>query len=269
MPSPFPGMDPYLEAPDGFRDFHDSLIVALKFDLQPRLPAGVFARTNRRLWLERDETGRYPDLGVEARPSGGAVGDDGGFAAVAAVGTPLVIDAATPEPVYETLLEIRTTDDAGARVVAAIEVVSPTNKRPGENARGSYLQKQREYLASDACLIEIDLLRGGTHVTAVDSGELRAAADRFDYHVCLRHPAEPGRFLTYPFTLRDPLPTIPVPLGGDRPPAEVNLQTVFTTCFDLSRYGEQLDYRPPPPAPRLSPANDEWCGGLLTAAGLR
>ena len=267
MPSPFPGMDPYLEAADGFRDFHDSLIVSLKFDLQPRLPTGVFARTNRRLWLESEEVGRYPDLGVEAPRSAEPGG--GGFAAVAAVGTPLVVEAAVPEAAYQTLLEIRAPGGGDGRVVAAIEVVSPTNKRPGENARGSYLQKQRELLASDVCLIEIDLLRGGTHVTAVDSGELRAAAEGFDYHVCLRHPAEPGRFLTYPFTLRDPLPTIPVPLGGDRAPAEVDLQAVFTSCFDLSRYREQIDYRTPPPPPRLAPADAAWCDELLDAAGLR
>ena len=271
MPSPFPGMDPFLEAPDRFRDFHDSLIVSLKYDLQPRLPEGLFAQTNRRLWLEGGETAKYPDLGVAevagADGFGGYAASD--LDASLAVGRPTVVDVPVPEPAYETLLEIRRRVGRENQVVTALEVVSPTNKRPGDNARGAYLQKQREYLASPISLIEVDLLRGGTHVTAVASDELRATAGRFDYHVCLRHAAAPGRFLTYPFTVRDPLPELPVPLGPDRPPLRLDLQAVFTSCFDLSRYRAQLDYNGAPPPPRLSADDAAWCDDLLRAAGLR
>ncbi len=38
MPSPFPGMDPYLESPDWFPDLHDGLIFCLKESLQNLLP---------------------------------------------------------------------------------------------------------------------------------------------------------------------------------------------------------------------------------------
>ena len=270
MPSPFPGMDPYLEASDRFRDFHNSLIVSLKYDLQPRLPEGFFAQTNRRLWLEGGETAKYPDLGVSDETGGGFDGYSASdLKASMTVGRPTVVDAPVPEPTYETLLEIRRRVGREDQIVTALEVVSPTNKRPGDNARGAYLQKQREYLASPISLIELDLLRGGTHVTAVASDELRATAGRFDYHVCLRHAAAPGRFLTYPFTLRDPLPELPVPLGPDRTPLRLDLQAVFTSCFDLSRYREQLSYAAAPPPPRLSADDAVWCDELLREAGLR
>jgi hypothetical protein len=39
MPSPFPGMDPYLENPEIFPDFHDSFITYLREVLQASLPA--------------------------------------------------------------------------------------------------------------------------------------------------------------------------------------------------------------------------------------
>ena len=52
MPSPFPGMDPYLESPDIFPDFHDSFITYLREALQATLPARYFAALGRRLWIE-------------------------------------------------------------------------------------------------------------------------------------------------------------------------------------------------------------------------
>jgi Protein of unknown function (DUF4058) len=38
MPSPFPGMDPFLENPGIFSDFHDSFITYLRENLQANLP---------------------------------------------------------------------------------------------------------------------------------------------------------------------------------------------------------------------------------------
>ena len=43
MPSPFPGIDPYLESPEIFPDFHDSFITYLRETLQASLPAPYFA----------------------------------------------------------------------------------------------------------------------------------------------------------------------------------------------------------------------------------
>ena len=40
MPSPFPGMDPYLQSPDWFPDLHGSLIIFMKGTLQRCLPGG-------------------------------------------------------------------------------------------------------------------------------------------------------------------------------------------------------------------------------------
>ena len=38
MPSPFPGMDPFLEHPEVFPDLHDSLGATLRESLNARLP---------------------------------------------------------------------------------------------------------------------------------------------------------------------------------------------------------------------------------------
>jgi len=64
MPSPFPGMDPFLEHPDFFPDLHGRFHVYLSEALQDALPPPYFAVINERLWVET--TARYiePDTDV-------------------------------------------------------------------------------------------------------------------------------------------------------------------------------------------------------------
>src|SRR5438309_1293272 len=69
------------------------------------------------------------------------------------------------EEIRQGYLEIR--EVSGGRVVTVIEVVSPANKAAGSRVHQTYLRKQADVLASDANLVEIDLLRRGTHVLAV------------------------------------------------------------------------------------------------------
>ncbi len=52
MPSPFPGMDPYLESPEIFPDFHGGFITYLREALQAILPVRYFAALGRRQWTE-------------------------------------------------------------------------------------------------------------------------------------------------------------------------------------------------------------------------
>jgi hypothetical protein len=67
MPSPFPGMDPWLESPSNFRDFHNSPTIPIPLD------AGVPpVRIDLQPLLDRAyDTGRYADginYRVEADP---------------------------------------------------------------------------------------------------------------------------------------------------------------------------------------------------------
>src|SRR5215213_9005615 len=50
MPSPFPGMDPYLEA--RWSNIHAALCPAIQAALQPLLPPGLRARANEEVVLE-------------------------------------------------------------------------------------------------------------------------------------------------------------------------------------------------------------------------
>src|SRR5271168_3416433 len=70
MPSPFPGMDPYLENPEIFPDFHDSVITYLRETLQANLPAPYFAVLGRRVWIEVSRRSIGPDVEVRRQGRG-------------------------------------------------------------------------------------------------------------------------------------------------------------------------------------------------------
>ena len=80
MPSPFPGMDPYLESPRFFADFHDSMIVYMKAVLQRGLPQNYFAQASERLWVETTERYVVPDVSVSRTATRRQRTDDGGVA---------------------------------------------------------------------------------------------------------------------------------------------------------------------------------------------
>ncbi len=185
MPSPFPGMDPYLEDPEIFPDLHDSLITYLRETLQANLPAPYFAVLGRRVWIELSRRSIGPDVEVRhaIKPSARA-SEPAGSVAVASppVAHPIVVKVAHDE-FREPFIEIYTRGDEGKRLVASIEVLSISNKTTGKHGRDLYQRKQREILASQVHLVEIDLLRGGEHTTAVPHESAVQACGPFDYHV--------------------------------------------------------------------------------------
>src|SRR5262245_46033939 len=100
MPSPFPGMDPYLESPEIFSDFHDSIITYLREALQRSLRAPYFAALGRRVWIEVSRRTIGPDVEVR-RASGPAPSRPepaGGVAVASApVARPIVVKVAHDE----------------------------------------------------------------------------------------------------------------------------------------------------------------------------
>src|SRR6266536_3741693 len=163
MASPFPGMDPYLEA--HWRDVHARLIIYASDALQGVLPSSLRARVEERVLLETPqgiaEHPLFPDVRVIEFTSKRDVAPapEKGVA----LEEPMLVDTA-PEESTETFLEI-IDHESGNRVITVIEFLSPSNKSPGRN-REQYLRKQRELCASDTNLVEIDLNRFGSHTLA-------------------------------------------------------------------------------------------------------
>jgi hypothetical protein len=166
----------------------------------------------------------------------------------------------------EPYLEIRATGQDGERLVTAVEILGPSNKTPGERGREIYLREQREILESRTPLIEIDLLRGGRHTTAVPLDRLREAAGPCDYHVSIHRSDRFEDFLVYPFRLPDPLPEIAVPLLPGDPDVAVDLQKLFDRAYDVGPCGRRGRYRETTPVPPLPDEYRDWARGLTPPA---
>lgn len=282
-PSPFPGMDPYLEAPDIWPDFHDRLATTLSAMLNDQLPAPYYARLQKRpemgILLGTGVSRRVvPDVSVqrrtlsEAQPAyeasrvGSAVILDQPRARPTA-GVEVRVDVAPLAHHYVEILDA----ERGHQLVTLIEIVSPANKHPGPDRR-AYEAKQQDVLASDANLIELDLLRGGRRLLPYP--DLVAAVDALapDYLVLLNRSAlRQGYsmdYTLYPVHLREPLPCISVPLAGQDPDVLLDLQVAANRVHREGPYRRMVDYTVEPDPP-LTEEDTAWADGLLRAAGLR
>ena len=115
-------------------------------------------------------------------------------------------------------------------------------------------------------LVEIDLLRAGEHTTPMSLERLRRKAGPFDYHVSVHRFDQPGRFFLYPWKLEIPLPEIAVPLLPRHGEVPLDLQAVFTRCYDTGPYQRRVRYEPDRIAPPLGPEREQWLKDLLAGA---
>ena len=259
MPCPFPGMDPYIERPAIWPDFHDSLIAAIRGVLQPLLRPRYAAVTQDRLYVVEADRPIRPDVSVvrTSRPRTG-----GAATAVLEADAPAVFELWRDE-IREPLIHI-IEPAAENRLVTAIEVLSPENKARGPG-RTSYLRKRDEFWQGGANLVEIDLLRAGRPTLRV-SGEQLDTLQPWRYLVAATR-RWPSRQEVYAVPLERRLPRVSIPLAEDDTDVLLDLQAAFTRCWDEGPYPELLNYNDPAPG-ELTEAEQEWCGQRLRAAGL-
>ena len=263
MPSPFPGMDPYLEAADLWPDVHHELIGEIRAQLNPRLPAGYVARVEQYTFLfDPDDPGSdlYVVPDVRLMTDGRSTGGGGGTATQITPGVD--VTGRTRRVARQRYLEVR--EVGGRGVVTCIEVLSPANKRPNAEGRRRFIQRRKDVTASAASWVEIDLLRGG-----------RAATDlpirpRPSYYALVDRPdaaTDDGRRqVAWPVGLRERLPTIGVPLREPEADVPLDLQAALDAAYERGGYGRDRDYAAAPPPPKLSAADLAWCKATATAA---
>lgn len=121
MPSPFPGMNPYLEHADVWQDFHQSFIPLLRQLLSEQVRPQYLVKIEEQIFIHE-------------------------------------LPAELGDIEHHAFLEIR--DRGNRQLVTVLELLSPFNKRLGPD-REQYLAKRQRLLASSVHLVELDLLRGG------------------------------------------------------------------------------------------------------------
>jgi hypothetical protein len=260
-------MDPYLEDPAGWTEVHQRLITTLSTELNRLLPPQYVARMGERVYVAQSSRSIYPDSMVLERPAAAPVLSQGaGGTAVMVASDPPWIVTVLPAEAREVFVEIYSLRGEH-RLITVIEVLSPTNKAAGTEGGRLYLTKQREVLASQTHLIEIDLLQHGEHTVAPPVDDLLQRGD-WHYLVSLHRGGQVERFEVWPISLRQRLPRIHVPLADEDPDVVLDLQAVLDRCHDEGAYSRALDYRQDPPVP-LSREDTEWTDALLRERGLR
>lgn len=260
MPNPFPGMDPYLEGPL-WGVVHSNLIQMIAAQLAPQIRPKYLALTNERVTVtvpDAIELGgtrsRLPDVGLFQRTRDG-IQPTGGVVVASA---PLEMDGAMPESMTQTFVEIRHVETK--RLVTSIELLSPTNKR-GDGLE-EYRAKRREMLASDASLLEIDLLRVGERFL------MRGPLPSVPYFAFLSRACRRPRVEIWPIALDQPLPTVSVPLLPEDSDVALDLQAALSSAYELYSYDLATDHSGSPTVP-LDPTQSEWVEQRLRAVGMR
>lgn len=265
MPSPFPGMDPYLEAPGLWPNVHNSLIVALRDDLAPRLrPRYYVALEERTVRLSSDDLVfvTRPDIAV-MQPSGRIDRPDSQeqpLPATLQAAQVLTVQVPLPDEVREVYLEIRTADTD--QVITVVELLSPTNKLAGAG-REQYERKRLELFGTLTHLVEIDLLRAGQPMP------VRGVTRQSSYRILVSHAAQRPQAAWFAFGMQHAIPDFRLPLQpGDDAPL-VALNQMLHTLYDRASYDLRIDYTAQPPPPPLLPADAAWVDAQLKAVGIR
>lgn len=265
MPSPFPGMDPYLETSQYWLGFHGCLIAGITGALNAGLPKGLAADSEVREYIMPPRNYIVPEVYLSQPISMAGPTWSGGTAILdnTNVHGELV---ALPEQEHEMFIEIRSAGDWD-HVVTIIEVLSPTNKAFNTVGRREYLNKQASILDSDTNLVEIDLLRGGIHTAAAPYDELRRRGD-WDHLICVHRSVKLHHFEYWFNHFPSPLPEINIPLTNDLPDFQLDLQAAFDQAYDTGPYFRRVDYCQEPPIP-LDEATAAWADAILKEKGRR
>ena len=266
MKSPFPGMDPYIEASGLWPDFHDHLIEKIYETLADAAPERYFVRTGERSYVVlAEEEGKashpfLPDVGVTSPVSQPSSAEEAGVATLteeASDPAPVELRAFIEEQFRESFVEIYESEPE-TRLITCIEVLSPSNKRRGSLGWDLYLRKRQALLLGEASLVEIDLLRGGQRLPMLDPWP------NSPYTLLVARRSRAPYCRVWPAHFQRPLPIIPIPLSRPDPDLSLNLQPLIESISARSRYHRSIDYAKPL-APPLTSEQAVWLEQQLRA----
>jgi hypothetical protein len=251
-------MDPYIEGSGLWEDFHNHLIDAIYRALAPNLPRGYTASTATRSYavlLEAEGKVEHlakPDVAITEPARGKKPRKKKGGVTVAqpteyAGSVPM--QAFVAEKFRETFVEIYLQGEERT-LVTCIEVLSPSNKRPGTEGWREYQRKRQSMLLGQANFLELDLLRGG------QKPPMRTPWPDSPYTLLVSWAMDAPHCRVWPGHFNERLPVIPVPLLDPQPDLHLDLQPLLDDIYTLGRYGEMLDYERPlqPPLPATQAA---------------
>ena len=254
MPSPFPGMDPYLEQPGLWEEVHTDLITHIRQFLtsllRPRYRVAIEQRTYLDILPPDEQLTGKSDVLVTGpnQPAGG-----GGMAVLEAIVAPIMGQLPQTEAIKHRHLTLRRVSNN--EVITVIEILSPANKRPGKGRR-QYEEKRLKVLESLTNLVEIDLLRAHEPMPMyVD------IASHYRIVISRSHRRPSAHF--YLFNLPQAIPDFPIPLQPDEEEPMLKLNQILHTLYDQGGYDLAINYARTPPPPVFAEVELTWMRDLI------
>ena len=223
--------------------FHKHLILELFTDLRDQLGSDYWVDVESEILLVPRPIGPARSVAADVDVTRKNVAEDS--ARVFAAMTPALLEVDEPIGEFEqSWIEIRRRDwpdrddRIGSRVVAVLEVLSPSNKGLfGERDLRKFLTKRREYLLSTVSYTEIDLLIAGrrelpTAVEQVTDQPLIAWSSQV--RETSRH------YWAWGWDQNQPLPTIALPLDYPNT-CSINLDRCYGQTYENNRWLERLE----------------------------
>lgn len=236
--SPFPGMDPYIEARPLWKGIHTQLIGELStHQLPPLLAPAYYVDAEPSLQVSRDRD-VYPDVQILASATPLSSGPSGLGLAVAEA-TATIVAPMEEEDEEESAIYIRQAETE--QLVTVIEILSYSNKTTGVAKRARYLLKRREMLEAGVHLVEIDLLHWGQR-------PIQTLPEK-PYHILVSRADERPNTKVWSFGLTEPIPTTPIPLIGPDEYVPLPLQSTLETIYIARNFRRRLDYTDYPDGP--------------------
>jgi hypothetical protein len=252
-------MDPFLEMPPFWGDFSPTLLAEIRNALLPQVLPRYDVRIEEYLFVTREEIRLHrvqPDVTISTAAAWQPAAQQHPSESAVAVAEPAVVELEYPDIEPRMQRHLRLIHRPTGRVVTVLDLLSPINKASSEDGLDAYLEKRAEFLASGSHLIELDLLRGGERLP------MAGPLPKGDYYVYLGRAGRRPRGQIIAWSLRSPLPTIPVPLLPGDPEVTLDLQSVFHAAYEPSLYDRRLPYDQPL-SPPLPPKDEAWVSQRL------
>jgi hypothetical protein len=259
MPSPFPGMDPYLE---GYLwpDVHQTLASKIRQQLTPLVRPRYTVRLG--VYVVEDHTPEseigimYPDVEVLTRvheppmPTASPASSPNRER----VPTPATLTLPVLASVEVQIVRVEIRDSVDNRLVTCLEILSPVNKR--EPGLTRYRHKRQRLYAAGVHVLELDLLRRGGRPI------VHPRLPSTSYLIALTR-ALVGTTALWPLSIRDTLPLVPVPLQPPDEDVVLVLPETLAAVYDEAAYDLSIDYQQLPPPPDFSEDEQRWMRTLL------
>jgi hypothetical protein len=256
MKSPFPGVDPYIEAQGKWPDFHLRFLNYLCESIAELLPESYDASLHERTSVIDLASRRVdvvePDIGVSRSIHHPPVSKQ---TATVLEDPSDSVELLLPEEfnVRETFIEIH--HRSNRQLVTVVELLSPSNKSsPGF---GQYESKRAGIHQSDVHRVEIDLLLTGRRLS------MRQPLPAGDFYIFVSDAARRPKCDVRSWTLTQRIPPVAIPLKSPDGAITIDLAAVFQTAYERGRYERSLDYTQSLDLP-LTQSTREWCENIAS-----